>query len=84
MDKLMSPQDFDALADSIVSRVKQDLSFQEPISDHRLGGSLKHHRREVLSRVNSEVASTTMKRKQIDTSGHNCPLCHRLMVSLID
>ncbi|XP_021375201.1 uncharacterized protein LOC110464348 [Mizuhopecten yessoensis] len=90
MNTLMSHQDFDALADSIVARVRQGVN-----TDSRSGletqqlwsqdvPSKSHARSSEVGRgQKGHTDSKTRDRKgqkEVDTSSHHCPCCHRLML----
>ncbi|XP_033762787.1 uncharacterized protein LOC117344226 [Pecten maximus] len=89
MNTLMSHQDFDALADSIVARVKHGINM-----DSHSGPETQHWSKNVTrnSYTNSlekgrshkgHIESKTGDHKgprEVDTSSHHCPCCQRLML----
>ncbi|KAK3108488.1 hypothetical protein FSP39_008990 [Pinctada imbricata] len=70
----MSHKNFDALADSIVARVKQDISMK----DMGYRGTDQINYRE---NVKEGGGSRTQGGSNSDLSSHYCPLCHKLMLS---
>lgn len=91
MNSLMSPQDFDSLADSIVARVKQDISCDLGTSFTRSTTFIKpdvttstrestNRTRENSHHMNRENIRERHE-EQVDLSSHYCPSCRKLMVN---
>ncbi|XP_060067086.1 uncharacterized protein LOC132547338 [Ylistrum balloti] len=86
MNTLMSHQDFDALADSIVARVRQGINM-----DSRSGEDT-HVWPKGITPTQSSVQNRGLKghreaktrdrnvHKDVDTSSHHCPCCRHLML----
>ncbi|XP_069110632.1 uncharacterized protein [Argopecten irradians] len=90
MNTLMSHQDFDALADSIVARVKHGINMDSHSSvgthlhgsnDATRGSNSTGKTRSYMYKGHTESKVRDHKgHREVDTSSHHCPCCQRLML----
>ena len=75
----LSPKKFDALADEIISRVKQELHLEK--REASAGDEELATMNSTLVKIQSKDETFSPCSYMCDISSHNCPVCHELMVS---